>query len=154
MELFFLWLVCGVIGAGLGSMVQRTSTGFWLGLLLGPIGWIIVLLLPRPVAATSMNTPAAATSAPAMTAAARVDALTKLADLRERGVLTTEEFETQKAALLAEHPAGKFGVSSAVLGFIERGDRIGAIKQHRTETGLDLKAAKDAVEAAEAQRSA
>jgi ribosomal protein L7/L12 len=153
MELIFLWLACGLIGAVLGSMVKRTSAGFWLGLLLGPIGWIIVLLLPRPGESTTMSAPPS-TAAPAMTAAARVDALTKLADLRERGVLTPEEFEAQKTALLTERPTAEFGVSAAVLGFIERGDRIGAIKQHRTETGLDLKAAKEAVEAAEARRRA
>ena len=42
-----LWVVFGAVGAFLGSMVGKGGTGFLLGILLGPIGWIIVLLLPR-----------------------------------------------------------------------------------------------------------
>ena len=42
-----LWIVFAAVGAFLGSMVDKGGTGFLLGLLLGPIGWIIVLLLPR-----------------------------------------------------------------------------------------------------------
>ncbi len=49
---FWFFLLVGafftaLIGAWLGSKVHQEGTGFWLGLLLGPIGWIIVLLLPR-----------------------------------------------------------------------------------------------------------
>lgn len=48
---FVIWLVsallCGCIGMALGSTVDRGGMGFILGLLLGPIGWIVVLLLPR-----------------------------------------------------------------------------------------------------------
>jgi hypothetical protein len=39
---------------------------------------------------------------PAAAAAATADALTKLADLRDRGVLSEEEFEAQKKRLLGE----------------------------------------------------
>ena len=48
---FLIWLVsallCGCIGMALGSTVDRGGMGFILGLLLGPVGWIVVLLLPR-----------------------------------------------------------------------------------------------------------
>jgi uncharacterized membrane-anchored protein YhcB (DUF1043 family) len=40
-------IVSGVIGLFLGGSVNKGTAGFWLGLFLGPIGWIIVLLLPR-----------------------------------------------------------------------------------------------------------
>ena len=40
-------IISGVIGAFLGGSVNKGTAGFWLGLFLGPIGWIIVLLLPR-----------------------------------------------------------------------------------------------------------
>ena len=50
----------------------------------------------------------------------------------------------------------EFNVSSAdadleweVIGYLERGEKIGAIKLYRTKTGLGLKEAKDAVEAIE-----
>ena len=40
-------LASTLIGALLGSAVNRAGMGAILGLFLGPIGWIIVLLLPR-----------------------------------------------------------------------------------------------------------
>jgi hypothetical protein len=44
-------LFFGIIGAVIGSFHSRSGAGFWLGLLLGPIGWIIVLLIGRADAA-------------------------------------------------------------------------------------------------------
>ena len=37
-------IISGVIGLFLGSSVNKGFAGFFLGLFLGPIGWIIVLL--------------------------------------------------------------------------------------------------------------
>ena len=45
--LFFAGLVTGVIGLFLGMTVDKNAAGFWLGAFLGPLGWIIVFLLPR-----------------------------------------------------------------------------------------------------------
>ena len=45
--LFFAGLITGVIGLVLGMIVDKSVAGFWLGAFLGPIGWIIVFLLPR-----------------------------------------------------------------------------------------------------------
>ena len=45
--LIIAWIVSGVIGLVLGAIVDKLGAGFFLGLLLGPIGWIIVFLLPR-----------------------------------------------------------------------------------------------------------
>ena len=45
--LIIAWIVSGVIGLVLGAIVDKWGAGFFLGLLLGPIGWIIVFLLPR-----------------------------------------------------------------------------------------------------------
>jgi hypothetical protein len=45
--IFFAGLVTGVVGAVLGSIVGKGGAGFWLGAFLGPLGWIIVFLLPR-----------------------------------------------------------------------------------------------------------
>ena len=45
--LFFAGLVTGAVGAFLGSIVGKGGAGFWLGAFLGPLGWIIVFLLPR-----------------------------------------------------------------------------------------------------------
>ena len=40
-------LISGGISAIIGSSVEKGVVGFFLGAFLGPIGWIIVLLLPR-----------------------------------------------------------------------------------------------------------
>ena len=42
--------ICGIIGMCIGMTVDRLGSGFFLGAFLGPIGWIIVLLLPRKAA--------------------------------------------------------------------------------------------------------
>jgi hypothetical protein len=42
-------LVCGCIGGWIGEQRDRGTAGFWLGLFLGPLGWIIAALLdPTP----------------------------------------------------------------------------------------------------------
>ena len=55
---------------------------------------------------------------------------------------------------LGEFPeaAGPGSASAQVMALLARGDKIGAIKQFRIETGAGLKEAKDAVEALEAGR--
>jgi uncharacterized membrane protein YeaQ/YmgE (transglycosylase-associated protein family) len=46
------WIIIGsLVGGFIGSIKNRTSQGVWLGLLLGPIGCIIVAVLPAVAAA-------------------------------------------------------------------------------------------------------
>jgi hypothetical protein len=45
--IFFMALLCGCLGAYLGSLVDKGFAGFWLGCFLGPIGLVIVFLLPK-----------------------------------------------------------------------------------------------------------
>lgn len=39
--------VCSYLGKRIGGTRGRPTAGFWFGFFLGPIGWILVLLLPR-----------------------------------------------------------------------------------------------------------
>jgi phage shock protein PspC (stress-responsive transcriptional regulator) len=63
---FVSWLVAAIVGSliglAIGASVNRRTSGFFLGAFLGPIGWIIVLLLPRE--STSESPSASLHSAP------------------------------------------------------------------------------------------
>jgi len=65
--LFVLIFWCGVgglVGALIGSGKGRAVAGFWLGLLLGIIGWIIVALMsPRRTNSNGTAAPVAANAA-------------------------------------------------------------------------------------------
>ena len=55
---FYVWVIIGAlltgfIGMFIGMAVDKLGSGFFLGAFLGPIGWIIVLLLPREVTVVS-----------------------------------------------------------------------------------------------------
>lgn len=45
MGFVILWIICAFVGAALGSRKGRGGTGFILGLLFGPIGILIVLVI-------------------------------------------------------------------------------------------------------------
>src|ERR1035438_6839065 len=46
------WVIIGsVVGSLIGICKNRTSEGVWLGMLLGPLGWIIVTVMPKGAAA-------------------------------------------------------------------------------------------------------
>lgn len=42
-----LWLLLGLVGCVIGNFHGRPAAGFFLGFILGPIGWLLVLLLKR-----------------------------------------------------------------------------------------------------------
>lgn len=53
------WLACAAIGAACGRSRGRETAGFWLGLLLGPLGCVIALFLPGNTV-TESSTPSRA----------------------------------------------------------------------------------------------
>jgi hypothetical protein len=53
--LLFAGFVCGCIGAVLGDKKNRGMAGFWLGFLLGPIGVLVLVLLPAEAATTTIK---------------------------------------------------------------------------------------------------
>lgn len=90
------------------------------------------------------------------------DELSKLADLKEKGILTEEEFNTQKKVLLSgTTPAAPVtksvepqqlditfddGVPQDVREALDRGEKLTAIKLYMDNTGCGLAEAKDFVE--------
>lgn len=98
----WIWIFLGpLIGAAIGQTKGRAGAGFFFGLLLGPIGWLIVAVgpdySPKPVVTVHQ-------SAPAQPPVPVADELSKLADLVKSGVLTPEEFQQQKSKLLGSNP--------------------------------------------------
>ncbi len=48
MEVIYALLLCSLIGIAIGQTRGRPIAGFFLGLLIGPIGWLLVLVGPNP----------------------------------------------------------------------------------------------------------
>lgn len=45
MEMLVLWLIMGLVGAVIGNSKGQALGGFLMGLVLGPIGWLITALV-------------------------------------------------------------------------------------------------------------
>src|SRR5262245_45263134 len=73
---------------------------WFLFVLFMPIFGLVVYLVVRGPKMTQRAFDAVDADLGAVGANSKADALTKLADLRDRGTITADEFETQKAALL------------------------------------------------------
>lgn len=43
------WIASGFIGWACGRTRDQAKTGFYLGLFLGPLGWVLSLFLPAPL---------------------------------------------------------------------------------------------------------
>lgn len=124
MEIFLIWLVLAMGVAALAHSRGRSGFGYFLlSIVLSPLIGLIVVLVTEDLtkkaaremqeerdharrieevraitvkpAAAELHTPAAPIRSDSV-----ADELTKLAALRDRGVLTAEEFQVQKAALL------------------------------------------------------
>jgi hypothetical protein len=107
-----IYLVIGFIGgvtcAFIASNKRRSAIGwFVIGFLLPLIGVILAIVLPSGANDLEVDAMLAAPSPgprPAAFPDASIEALERLAALRDRGALTAEEFETKKQELLAVRP--------------------------------------------------
>lgn len=57
------WAVSGIVGAAIMSKQNRAGTGCLLGLILGPVGWLIALLIPAPADQVAKETAKAVAAA-------------------------------------------------------------------------------------------
>ena len=101
MGLVFTLFVSVILGIWFGAMRKRLWTGFFLGLLLGPIGLVIILLMPKKKSALDdfMNGDFSAETLPtdsSREARENIEALLSLKKLLDAGVVTQEEFEKKK----------------------------------------------------------
>ena len=107
-ELFGLVLIFGLsvlLGVWFGVMKKRLWTGFFLGLFLGPIGLIIILLLPKKESALDKFLNGDFSGETLQTGSSRearnnIEVLLGLKKLLDAGVVTQEEFEKKKRHLL------------------------------------------------------
>jgi hypothetical protein len=89
-----IWAVFSVVGALIGSPKKRVGAGAFWGFLLGPIGWLIVLLgpdysKPKDLSGNAGNT-------------VGTTQLLELKVLLEKGVITQQEFDDKKQQLLSK----------------------------------------------------
>ena len=114
-----LWLAIAFVGCAIGQSRGRPELGFFISLLVGPIGWVLVLFLPKSSeieaieAQRRARSEAAAGAVPQGAEAiadahhrnlARLDAIERLHGLLQSGALTSDEYVTQKRRLLGEQP--------------------------------------------------
>ena len=107
MLVLFIGIIFGTICAVIASGKNRSAIGwFFIGFLLPLIGLIMVLVLPQGEAGpaayqigSDYGPPPTAEQLRAQNA--KLERLQKLAGLRDRGALTDQEFEQQKAEVLA-----------------------------------------------------
>src|SRR5262245_33528345 len=104
---FFLMLIWFfAVAAVIIDIFRSHDLGGWakalwfLFVLFVPILGLLVYLVVRGPKMTQRAFDAVDADVGAMAANSNADALAKLADLRDRGAITADEFETQKAALL------------------------------------------------------
>ncbi|MES2449278.1 MAG: SHOCT domain-containing protein [Pseudomonadota bacterium] len=99
---FFFGLLCGAVCGAIASTKGRDGMGwFFLGLFFGPLAVLVVAAVSNENPPAEPVTEAAASAVVASVAPTGVaDELSKLADLLDRGHLSSDEFEAQKKKLL------------------------------------------------------
>lgn len=97
MELLLFWIIMGVV---VGIIANSKGKSFFPWFFYGVMIWPVALT--HIIVTKSENQKAAAAPAAQETQGDPVDKLAKLAELKEKGVITEEEFQEQKRKLLGE----------------------------------------------------
>ena len=104
--MFVILLFCGVVGGAMGGGKGHGTLGFFCGFLIGPVGLIVIALVPRrrdPLADLSAPRSTAPSLTPAASTAPAADATAALLDMKkllDAGVVTQAEFDAKKKILL------------------------------------------------------
>lgn len=95
-----LGLLCGLVGAAIGSAKSRAGFGFFLGLVLGPLGCIIIAVLPGERRRDFMEAISARPGTAQPSSADAISALLDLKKLLDAGAVTEAEYSDKKKLLL------------------------------------------------------
>ena len=150
MEIFVLiWVICGVCSGVVASGKGRSGAAWFLfGLLLGPFGLLVAFVSSdestnqrSQVAPSSSGESASpdkveASKKDGLEKGDRIEKLESLANLREQGALTEEEFQREKQKVMNRDDSSE-----------ERSwkCKCGHVNPHATATCLECKRARDAV---------
>lgn len=97
MELLFFWIIMGVV---VGIIANSKGKSFFPWFLYGVLIWPVALT--HIIVTKSENQEATEAATSQETQGDPVDKLAKLAELKEKGVITEEEFQEQKKKLLEQ----------------------------------------------------
>jgi hypothetical protein len=89
-----MWIVSAVVGALIGAPRKRAGAGALWGFLLGPIGWVLVLLGPDHSKVKDLGGNASNS--------AGTTQLLELKTLLDKGVITQQEFDEKKQKVLQQ----------------------------------------------------
>jgi len=89
-----IWAVFSVVGALIGATKKRVGAGAFWGFLLGPIGWVIILLGPNYSTGKDIDGNSSASGGTAQ--------LLELKTLLDKGVITQQDFDEKKKKLLSQ----------------------------------------------------
>ncbi|MDX9742807.1 MAG: SHOCT domain-containing protein [Arcobacteraceae bacterium] len=98
MEIVILWILFGIFSSIIASNKNRNALGwFFVGLLFGPFGLLVAFLSPidikQPTTIVKVNKKSEYIE--------NLEAVQKLSDLKDKGIITQEEFDVQKSKLLS-----------------------------------------------------
>src|SRR5690349_2510452 len=100
MELFVLWILFGILVGAFASVRGRSAVGWFLvSIVLTPLfAGILLGVLPNQAVEQERHRELLAAAAAKPPDA--IEGLERLADLRDRGAITPQEFEAKKSELL------------------------------------------------------
>ena len=114
MGMVFLWLLFAIFSAIIASSKGRSAVNwFFIGLLFGPFGLVVGLMSPLNNKPQNNNTD---------TNSLDIQDLTDLSNLKDKGILTDEEFETRKNKILhkpkIKEPEKTYGIGIVIVATI------------------------------------